>query len=116
MRLLKRLFSMFIWLNIIAVICFLGKLACSYDLVSVFHGMKIAREKKDELIDISHSGKKYVALKTKSNEKKFDQLLEAKGYKHIAKYGKSDVYMLDGVERLIKRSVIFGKFFLFELF
>lgn len=116
MRLLKRVFSIFIWLNIIALVCFLGKLACSYDLISVFHGMKVAKEKKDELIDISYSGNKYIAYKSNSNEEKFDQMLEAKGYKHIAKYGKSDVYVLDGVEHLIKRSVVFGKFFLFELF
>lgn len=116
MKLLKRIFSLFVWANIIAAVCFLGKLIRSYDVISVFHGMKVADKKKDELIDISYSGKKYVARKTKANLQKFEDLLEAKGYQHIAKYGKSDIYLLDGVETLVKKSVVFGRYYLFELF
>lgn len=116
---MKALKKMTFWLvisNVVAVAVLLCKLAKNYDIISIFHGMNIANQKKDELIDISYCGEKFVAVKSKSNFKKFDALLEEKGFKHIANYGKSDVYIQDGVERLVKRSTVFCRYYLFELF
>lgn len=116
MKALKKLTFWLVITNVVAVAVLLCKLAKNYDIISIFHGMNIANQKKDELIDISYQGDKFVAMKNKSNLKKFDELLEEQGFKHIAKYGKSDIYVQDGVERLVKRSTVFCKYYLFELF
>lgn len=116
---MKALKKMAFWLvisNVVAIVVLLCKLAKNYDIISIFHGMNIADQKKDELIDISYRGDKFVAVKSKSNLKKFDAMLEEQGFKHIAKYGKSDIYVQDGVERLVKRSTVFCRYYLFELF
>ncbi len=87
-----------------------------YDLISVFSGFGMLASSGNDIVDISGYGAKFIGYNTPQTVDAFSDFLSLEGYTKIGKFGKSDLYEYNGEEIIIKRSKLFNKYYLFEIF
>ncbi len=87
-----------------------------YDLISILLGFSKLATGGQDIVDISDKGVKFLAYNSADAAEAFNDYLEFEGYKKIGRFGKSDLYEYNGEEIIIKRSKLFNKFYLFEIF
>ncbi len=92
------------------------KLIRKYDAFALLQGFARLSSSEDEIVDVSGIGVKFIGRNTAETAESFADYLALEGYKKIGKFGKSDLYEYDGEEIIVKRSKLFSKYYLFEIF
>ncbi len=92
------------------------KLAKKYSLVPVLSGLSKLGASGADMIDISKTGTKFLTLADNEGIEAFKDYLDAVGYKYIGQFGSSNLYELNGMEIIIKRTKLFNKYYLFEIY
>ncbi len=92
------------------------KLVRKYSLVPVLGGLSKLGASGADMIDISKNGTKFLSLANNEGVEAFKDYLDAVGYTFIGQFGSSNLYELNGMEIIIKRTKLFGKYYLFEIY
>ncbi len=92
------------------------QLVRKYSLCSILKGFMILSSDDVDLIEVSENGTKFLAKKTQEGVEAFDEYLNEIGYQFIGQFGSSNLYEFDGMEIVIKRTGLFGKYYLYEIF
>lgn len=92
------------------------KLIRKHSLLSILKGFGLLCYGGADLVEVSENGTKFLSKKSQEGIEAFDEYLDEMGYKFIGQFGSSNLYEFDGVEVVIKRTKIFRKFYLYEIF
>lgn len=87
-----------------------------YSLIEVLAGIGKLGNDGVDVVEISKNGTKFLATGNQDGIDAIKEYLDTVGYKYIGQFGSSNLYEYDGVEIVIKRSSLFGKYYLFEVF
>ncbi len=87
-----------------------------YDALSLLYGFDQLSRNEDTLVDISKAGTKFLSRKNDEGIEAFKAYLSSENYKFIGKFGRSDLYSIDGIEVIVRRTKLFNKYYLFEIF
>ncbi len=94
----------------------LVQLIKKYSLLQVLGGVGKLNADDTDLVEISKNGTKFLTRSNETGLEAFKDYLDASGYSYIGQFGSSNLYEFDGVEIVVKRSSLFGKYYLFEIF
>ncbi len=105
-------------LTIIVVISIvkLVQLIKKYSFIAMLKGFGILGSGEADLVEISDNGTKFISSNTEEGIEAFEEYLDEIGYKFIGQFGSSNLYEHDGMEIVIKRTKLFGKYYLYEIF
>ncbi len=92
------------------------KLIKKYSLCPVLSGLSKLGASGADIIDISKNGTKFLSKADQEGIDAFKDYLETVGYKFVGQFGSSNLYELNGMEIIIKRTKLFGKYYLFEIY
>ncbi len=92
------------------------KLVKKYSLIPVLSGLSKLGASGADMIDISKTGTKFLTMADNEGIEAFKDYLDAVGYKYIGQFGNSNLYELNGMEIIIKRTKLFSKYYLFEIY
>ncbi|MCK8061292.1 MULTISPECIES: hypothetical protein [unclassified Fusibacter] len=92
------------------------RLIKKYDVLSLLYGFDLLHRGHEGIIDISRKGVKFISRKSEENLDAFSEYLKANGYRLVGRFGRSDLYDYQGVEVIVKQSMLFNKYYLFEVY
>jgi hypothetical protein len=92
------------------------RLVKKYDVLSLLYGFDLLHRGHEGIIDISRKGVKFISRKSEENLYAFSEHLSANGYRLVGRFGRSDLYDYQGVEVIVKQTVLFNKYYLFEVY
>ncbi len=92
------------------------KLVRKYSLVPVLGGLSRLGASGADVIDISKNGTKFLSLADNEGLEAFKDYLDVNGYKFIGQFGNSNLYEVNGMEIIVKRTKLFGRYYLFEIY
>lgn len=87
-----------------------------YSLIEVMMAAGKLNEDGVGVVELSKNGTKFLTKVSDEGAEAFKDYLNSIGYKYIGRFGSSNLYEYEGVEIVVKRSKILGKFYLYEIF
>lgn len=117
MKKMCRFFSTVFFIFVLTVsLMKLIKLMSKHNLIGILKGLGILCYDDADLVDISGNGSKLMSRKSQEGIEAFENYLDDMGYKFIGQFGSSNLYEHEGLEIVIKKSKLFGRFYLYEIF
>ncbi len=106
---------------VLAVLLFVSvlkliRLIRKHSFLSILKGFGILCSGDADLVEISDNGTKFLSKKSEEGIGAFEDYLDEIGYKFIGQFGSSNLYESNGMEIVIKRTTLFGKYYLYEIF
>ncbi len=92
------------------------KLIKKYSFMGILKGLGIVSSGEDDVVDVSGNETRFLVRKSQEGIEAFNDYLDVIGYKYIGQFGSSNLYEHEGTEIVIKRSNLFNKFYLYEIF
>lgn len=117
---MKKIFKCISGIILFAVVVFsiikIIQLIKKYSLWEVLLGIGKLSSDGADVVELSENGTKFLTFKNEEGLSAFKEYLETVGYRYIGQFGSSNLYEYEGIEVVIKRSNLFGKYYLFEIF
>ncbi len=115
-KIVKIVSSVALTIIIVVSIIKLVQLIRKYSLFSMLKAFGILSSGDADLVEISDNGTKFVSSKSQEGINAFEEYLDEIGYQFIGQFGSSNLYEHEGMEIVIKRTKLFGKYYLYEIF
>lgn len=87
-----------------------------YSLFEVLMASGKLDEEGVGVVEISKNGTKFLTKAHEEGAEAFKDYLNSMGYNYIGRFGSSNLYEYEGVEIVVKRSRLLGKYYLYEIF
>ncbi len=94
----------------------LVQLIRKYSFLGLLKGLGILGSGDEDIVDVSDNETKFLVKKSQEGLEAFNEYLDMLGYKYIGQFGSSNLYEHEGTEIVIKKSKLFNKYYLFEIF
>ncbi len=94
----------------------LVKKAQQKNVLPIFGAIRRLSETGGEIVDVNGDGAHYLVYDNDESRRNFKSFLEELGYSFIGQYGKSDLYDFGAGEVLVKRTKIFNKYMLYDVY
>ncbi len=92
------------------------KKAQQKNALPIFRAIRRLGESGGEIVDVSGDGRQFLVYDDEESMRNFKLFLEGRGYCFIGQYGKSDLYDFGDGEVLVKRTPIFNKYLLYDVY
>ncbi len=92
------------------------KLVKKYSLCPVLCGLSKLGASGADVIEISKNGTKFLSNADENGVDAFKEHLDSIGYSFIGQFGNSNLYEKNGLEVIVKRTKLFNKYYLYEIF
>ncbi len=92
------------------------KKARQKNVLPIFGAIRRLSETGDEIVDVNGDGTQYLVHDNEESQRNFKAFLENRGNRFIGQYGKSELYDFGDGEVLVKRTKIFNKYLLYDVY
>ncbi len=105
-------------IGVIAVLSIyqLIKKAKERDFLPIVMAMRQLDGDKSAMVDFSGKANKFLLYDTPEGRQRFKGYLLEKGYRYVAKYGRSELYDYADAEVVVKQSNLFNRYLLCEIY
>lgn len=110
------------WIGIITVIIAiitvirLAFIIAKSGIIVILLGILNLKAGGGNLVSISKNDTKFLSLRNEESLEEFKNYLLKNGYTYLGQFGNSNLYEYEGIEIVVKRSNVLGRYYLFEIY
>ncbi len=86
------------------------------DALPIIKAMRLLDESGSEIVDVLGNGTKFLVYDNAESHRHFASFIEDKGYQYVGKYGKSKLYDYNEYEVVVKKTIMFNRYALYEIY